>query len=73
MGNYLWRGSSNQKYFSPSGKYQPIIEDLYLEKSVGLDIKVEHKEMFFYGVPTSKNEIGIISNTFNMNGIRTIG
>ncbi len=73
MGNYLWRGSSNQKYFSPTGKYNSIIKDLYSTESVGLDIKVKSKELFYYGIPTSNNEIEIINNAFNMNGISTKG
>ena len=47
MGNYLWRGSANQTIVSPTGKYNAILDDIMKSKSVGLDIKVKHKEMFF--------------------------
>ncbi len=72
MGNYLWRGSANQTIVSPTGKYNAILDDIMKSKSVGLDIKVKHKEMFFYGVPTKNNEIGFINSRFKMNGINTI-
>jgi len=73
MGNYLWRGSANQTIVSPTGKYNAILDDIMKSKSVGLDIKVKHKEMFFYGVPTKNNEIDFINSRFKMNGIKTIG
>lgn len=57
MGKYLWRGSSNQKFTSPTQKYNPIIDDLYVANSVGLDIKVNNKQIHFYGIPTHNNEI----------------
>jgi anaerobic ribonucleoside-triphosphate reductase activating protein len=57
MGDYLWRGSSNQIFISPTHKYNSIIEDLYLANSAGLDIKVNKKLIHFYGIPTHNDEI----------------
>ena len=71
MGNYLWRGSANQTIVSPTGKYIAILDDIMKSKSVGLDIKVKHKEMFFYGIPTKNNEIDNIRNKIDHLGIIT--
>ena len=73
MGNFLWRGSSNQKFYSPTGKYSNILDELYASESAGLDIQVEKQEMFFYGIPTKNNEIDIIKNKIAQQGVMTYG
>ena len=70
-GNFLWRGSSNQKFYSPTKKYSNILDELHASKSVGLDIHVERNEMYFYGIPTSNDEIGVIKDKIAYQGIRT--
>jgi hypothetical protein len=60
-GSFLWRGSSNQIFTSPSNKYSDkILDSLYNKESAGLDIKLLEKNMFFYGIPTNKDEIELI-------------
>ena len=57
MGNFLWRGSSNQIFSSPSGKYNDILDKLYKAKSAGIEVVVKENEFIFYGIPTKNNEI----------------
>ena len=33
-GNFLWRGSSNQRFYSPTKKYSNILDELHASKSV---------------------------------------
>lgn len=70
MGSYLWRGSANQKFVSPTGKYDPILNELMEVDSVGLKVKVEQNKMYFYGIPTQKNEILKIKTHLLKNGIQ---
>ncbi len=60
MGNFLWRGSSNQIISSPTKKYLNQLEFLHSSKSQGLNISIKNNEMYFYGIPTKKDEIKII-------------
>lgn len=59
-GNFLWRGSSNQEFNSPTFKYNSILKDLKSSKSLGLSIKVIDETLYFYGIPTKKDEISIL-------------
>ena len=72
MGDFLWRGSSNQKILTPTKKYNSIIQDMYLSKSVGLDIKIDTEEILFYGIPTKKGEISKIKEFLNKNKISNL-
>jgi len=72
-GNFLWRGSSNQRFYSPTKKYSNILDELHASKSVGLDIHVKRNEMYFYGIPTSNDEIGFINNSLTNSGLRLTG
>jgi len=69
MGKYLWRGSSNQKFISPTQKYNPIIEDLYKADSEGLNIKVNNKQIHFYGIPTHNDEIDKVRKKLELKDI----
>jgi organic radical activating enzyme len=69
MGNFLWRGSSNQIFTSPTKKYESILKKLYDLPSAGLEIKIKNNEIIFYGIPTNKNEIELIKKQLNLNGI----
>lgn len=71
MGNLLWRGSSNQIISSPTQKYNTIIDDIYKSKSVGLDIKIDAKDILFYGIPTSNEEIATIKQILEKNSIQS--
>lgn len=63
MGDFLWRGSKNQKISSPTNKYhKELIKSLYKAKSAGLEVKVTKNELIFYGIPTNNNEINKIKN-----------
>jgi len=57
MGDFLWRGSSNQIISSPSNKYLDKLDFFTNAKSAGLEIKVIDKEIIYYGIPTNNNEI----------------
>ena len=50
-GNYLWRGSSEQQFASPTGKYNNIIPELYKKPSAGLQIYRKQDKVFIYGIP----------------------
>jgi len=56
-GNFLYRGSSNQIFSSPTKKYLNILDKLYTLPSAGMEIVVKDKEIIFYGIPTNNNEI----------------
>jgi len=57
MGNFLWRGSSNQLFSSPTNKYNHLLDKLYTSPSAGLEIEVLNNEIVFYGIPTQNQEI----------------
>jgi len=60
-GNFLYRGSSNQIFSSPTKKYSDeFLNVLYTMPSAGLEIEVNDKEIVFYGIPTKNDEIEII-------------
>jgi len=67
MGNFLWRGSSNQIISSPTQKYNAILDDIQNTKSAGLDIKIDTKDILFYGIPTQNNEIEKIKQVLKKN------
>lgn len=67
VGNFLWRGSSNQRFTSPTLKYKPIIKDLELAPSLGLTVKVIDENLYFYGIPTKKDEISILKQKLEKN------
>ena len=62
MGNFLWRGSSNQIITSPTSKYQNILKDLSNSKSAGLEVSLIENQIYYYGIPTNNNEIEILEN-----------
>jgi anaerobic ribonucleoside-triphosphate reductase activating protein len=69
-GDYMWRGSSNQKFHSPTGKYtKKQLEDFYNSKSKGLEITVKDSSIFFYGIPPVEeiNEIYDILQSKSIN------
>ena len=57
MGDFLWRGSSNQIISSPSNKYLNKLDLFTNAKSAGLEIKMIDEEIIYYGIPTKNNEI----------------
>ena len=70
-GNYLWRGSSNQKFYSPSKKYDnQLLSSLYKSKTNGISIKVTDDDLYFYGIPAN-NEINFINTELINRGILT--
>jgi organic radical activating enzyme len=69
MGNFLWRGSSNQKIISPTKKYHHLINNLLLMQSGGLQINVNDGEMLFYGIPTDGHELYKIKKILQKNKI----
>jgi anaerobic ribonucleoside-triphosphate reductase activating protein len=68
MGNFLWRGSSNQIFSSPTGKYDAILDKLYKAKSAGIEVVVKENECIFYGIPTKTNEIEQIKKELSLRG-----
>jgi len=46
MGNFLYRGSSNQVFSSPSGKYRDILDILYTLPSAGIEVEVRDNAIF---------------------------
>ncbi len=51
-GNYLWRGSANQRFLSPTGKYDSkILELWYREESKGIELYFDINRAFIYGIP----------------------
>ncbi len=55
-GDHLWRGSSNQRFHSPSQKYPvEILRQWEATPSAGLQVHMDEGEMFFYGIPTPGN------------------
>lgn len=69
MGNFLWRGSSNQKITSPTRKYHYLIDNLLQMKSGGLQININNNEMLFYGIPTDGHELDKIKKLLQKNKI----
>jgi len=66
-GNYLWRGSDNQKFVSPSKKYpKQIIEQMECSLSKGIEVSVSKNKLFFYGIPTHNNEIKMIQKYLSL-------
>jgi anaerobic ribonucleoside-triphosphate reductase activating protein len=57
MGDFLWRGSSNQIISSPSNKYLDQLDFFTNAKSAGLEVKIVENEIIYYGIPTKNNEI----------------
>ena len=68
MGDFLWRGSSNQIFSSPSGKYSDILDKLYKAKSAGIEVIVKENEFIFYGIPTKNNEIEKLREKLSLRG-----
>ena len=50
-GNLLWRGSSNQKLISPSGKYSDMLEQWADAPSKGIQLHFDNERSFIYGIP----------------------
>lgn len=67
MGNFLWRGSYNQRISSPTKKYSSIIDSIYNSKSAGLHIEVIKNELMFYGIPTNNDEIYKLQKLISIN------
>jgi anaerobic ribonucleoside-triphosphate reductase activating protein len=62
-GNYLWRGSANQKFYSPTGKYiSDQLQVFYNTTTAGLEIIVNDNSMYFYGIPTASELDDICTN-----------
>ncbi len=53
--NHLWRGSTNQKITSPSGKYDDKSIEWMHRKSKGIQVNIESKDAFIYGIPVPKS------------------
>ena len=54
-GDYLWRGSDNQKFYSPTNKYSNIdIKNYTNSPNAGLDIIINDDAIFFYGIQTAE-------------------
>ena len=71
-GDFLWRGSSNQEFHSPTGKYSAKdLEHFRVSKSAGLEVTVRNNELFFYGVPADK-QIEILIESLKDNGINIL-
>lgn len=68
-GSFLWRGSKNQKFVSPTGKYIDELDELYNSKSNGISVKVKKGNFYFYGIPTDNNEIWVIKDKLNKEGV----
>ena len=69
MGNFLYRGSSNQIFSSPTGKYLDILDKLYSLPSAGIEVVVKDNEFVFYGIPTNNNEIESLKELLNSKDI----
>jgi len=69
QGNFLYRGSSNQIFSSPTGKYLDILEKLYILPSAGIEVVVKDNEFVFYGIPTNSNEIEVLKKMLNFKGV----
>ncbi len=51
-GNHLWRGSTNQILFSPSGQHgQAQLDRWVLAQTAGIQTFVEQEHLNFYGIP----------------------
>jgi anaerobic ribonucleoside-triphosphate reductase activating protein len=62
-GSFLWRGSLNKKFYSPTGKYsKEYLKVLYNKESAGLEITVTDGNLLFYGIPTQNDEIDKVMN-----------
>ena len=71
-GDFLWRGSSNQEFHSPTGKYSAKdLEHFRVSKSAGLEVTVRNNELFFYGVPADK-QIEILIESLKEKGINIL-
>lgn len=61
-GNYLWRGSKNQYFVSPTSKYtEKQLNEMLQQKSAGIDILLKNNTFWIYGIPT-KEEFEILKN-----------
>jgi anaerobic ribonucleoside-triphosphate reductase activating protein len=72
MGNFLYRGSSNQVFSSPTGKYRDILDILYTLPSAGIEVEVRDNKFYFYGIPTKNNEIEKIKKSLINKGIKLL-
>ena len=60
QGNYLWRGSENQKIYSPSNKYDDATLNSWMnQKSAGVEVYFDQNEVAIYGIP-SKNTLDLL-------------
>jgi len=69
MGNFLYRGSSNQIFSSPTGKYLTILDTLYSLPSAGIEVVVKNNELIFYGIPTKNDEISKLKKILKFKGV----
>lgn len=69
MGNFLYRGSSNQIFSSPTGKYLDILDKLYSCPSAGIEVIIKDSELIFYGIPTKNDEIGKLKEILKFKGV----
>lgn len=49
--NHLWRGSSNQRMLSPSGKHDVMVPAWMEESSKGIQVNINIEQLFIYGIP----------------------
>lgn len=60
QGNFLWRGSENQKLWSPNGSYDDdFLAELHQKPSAGMEIVVRDRDFHFYGIPLEGQLEGI--------------
>lgn len=50
-GNFLWRGSANQRILSPSGRYRDEVIHWEAQPSNGIEVVMKEGEYFIYGIP----------------------
>jgi len=67
--NFLYRGSSNQIFSSPTKKYENILDKLYTLPSAGIEVVIKDSELVFYGIPTKNNEIDKIKKVLSNKNI----
>lgn len=67
VGDFLWRGSSNQNYISPKQTYNTKL--LYEQKGLGVSIAIQDNSLIFYGVPR-KDEMKNLYDVLLAKGIK---
>ena len=73
MGNFLYRGSSNQLFSSPTGKYSDVLSDFYRLPSAGIEVRIKEDKLVYYGIPTKNDEIAKLQELLKQKGIFSKG